>query len=324
MGFRVFLLVLLSIWWPGGRLDAADPTKCTSHHYKSSIGQPMQFCLGRGFLFAKGVIGQNTSKSFEMALSGSTKIKAVFLQSGGGRAGEGVRMGAMIRERKLNTAINGVCASSCLLAYLGGVERFKTKSAKLGFHRAAPVDDLSPEETNEILQTILPQFKEYFTLMGANPEAIGIAWKRSIFDMYWYSRRELNTWKITTRFEPRLPAPPRQSSDATAGVLAGFRMSCSLMGAFVKSWNKENAKKWLDRSTQSLWATANCAENRIRFRYRVKANKRQLSKRLQAKAARSTFCKSDFLREQMKFGWQIWFHVDFRNKKRRAIIVSCR
>ncbi|MGI9483393.1 MAG: hypothetical protein ACR2OR_13660 [Hyphomicrobiales bacterium] len=298
--------------------------KCTTASYKSSDDGSLQLCAESDYIFAKGIIGEGSALKLAQTLLRYPKTKTIFLQSGGGLAAEGAQMGELVRKLGLQTAVNGMCASSCVLVYLGGVKRFKTRRAKLGFHRAAALADISDKERAELMSEMLPQLKAYFAEMGARPEALEPAWKRSIFNMYWYSTKELKKWNIATDYRGKTPAPPNQPTDIVQSTTVGSKMPCAMMGDFVKEWNKRNSKRWLDAATQSKWATVNCAESRVRFRYYLKAAKNRLSKKNQARSGHEVFCDDGFLREQMKYGWQIWFHVDFRDKKSRAIIVSCK
>lgn len=301
----------------------ASSKRCTSKDFKRVDGGDMSFCAAEDYIFAKGIINEGASFELAQILQEFPQTRTIFLQSGGGLAAEGAQMGELVRRLGLHTATNGICASACVLVYLGGVERHKTKKAKLGFHRAAAVAEISEQEREELITDMLPQLKQYFAAMGADGQALDPAWKRSIFSMYWYSAKELKKWNIATHFGAKSPSPPKQANVIEHGATIGAKLPCAMMGDFVKEWNRRNSKKWLDSATQSKWATVNCKENRVRFRYYLKAPKYRLSKRSQAKSAREVYCDDGFLREQMKLGWQVWFHVDFRDKKSRAIIVNC-
>jgi hypothetical protein len=81
------------------------------------------------------VVGDEPAK-VEEVLTKSPEIDTVILRnSPGGNAPAGYRVGQLLRERGLRTAVSGYCYSSCSRMFLGGRTRYFT-------------DDYSPEDTN--------------------------------------------------------------------------------------------------------------------------------------------------------------------------------
>lgn len=71
---------------------------------------------------------------FSAALKANPKVTTVILRnSPGGHPGSGFRIGEMIRERGLTTAVSGYCYSSCSRMYLGGARRIFTDDYPPGF-----------------------------------------------------------------------------------------------------------------------------------------------------------------------------------------------
>ena len=302
----------------------AGADACDSSSFKGPASEPMTFCAADDYVFARGSIGIKTHTKLEDVLDRNPKARMVFLQSGGGVAYSGARMGEIIRNRGLNTSAFGICASACLLAYLGGKERFKSKDAKIGFHRAVSLVELTKEERERTLNEVLQFLRAYFFTMGAEPEALEPAWKRSSFNMYWYNDKDARNWNLATTFRARKPAPPAKAFNANVASELGSKFTCELMTAYVNEWNRNYSKRRLDKYSKVLWGTTNCPEGRIRFRYQVKIDKGRMTKKAQANAARDVYCKDPVLREQMNLGWQVWMQMDFRKKKSRTIIVTCR
>ena len=62
----------------------------------------------------------------------------VLLKSDGGSLIAGLRIGELIREKGLETAVafDARCASACALAWLGGTKRYMSTSSQIGFHAA--------------------------------------------------------------------------------------------------------------------------------------------------------------------------------------------
>ncbi len=74
----------------------------------------------------------------------------VLLKSDGGSLAAGLRIGELIREKGLETAVafDARCASACALAWLGGTKRYMSASSQIGFHAAYTVNDLgTPNES---------------------------------------------------------------------------------------------------------------------------------------------------------------------------------
>jgi hypothetical protein len=85
------------------------------------------------------VVGDEPEKVRE-ALASSPEIDTVVLRnSPGGNAPAGYRVGELLREHGLRTAVSGYCYSSCSRMFLGGSARYFTgdyapESNNVGFH----------------------------------------------------------------------------------------------------------------------------------------------------------------------------------------------
>jgi hypothetical protein len=84
-----------------------------------------------------GDINLGDEAIFDM-LTPSCNGGGVLLRSNGGNLVAGLRIGELIREKGLETAVSydAVCASACALAWLGGVKRKMFASSLIGFHQA--------------------------------------------------------------------------------------------------------------------------------------------------------------------------------------------
>jgi len=78
-------------------------------------------------------------------LDADLAIRAIHLNSQGGRIEEARKMRELIRERSLVTYTASYCASACTIAFMGGVRRYIAPDAKLGFHRST-LSGLSEED----------------------------------------------------------------------------------------------------------------------------------------------------------------------------------
>ncbi len=257
------------------------------------------------------------------AIVSAGDIDRVFLQSGGGIVSEGIKMGHIIRAAGLDTAVTGYCASACVLAFLGGKNRFKDKGARLGDHQSLAVGDLTPERARQHRLLVEASIRAHWQAMDADPAALAVAWKTSHFSVHWFRKNELRQWKIVTGFSVAAPKPAKQRRTPPRSTAYGFALSCNNMKDFAKAWNKTNARKWVNKRTRLLPITINCGAKRLNVRIFVKARRKQIPKSIQARSARRYFCRDKFLREQMNFGWRISQRLDFSGRQSRTIAVRC-
>ncbi len=83
----------------------------------------------------------NLRKTYNRIANGKQTI--VVFNSGGGELQEGLRIGRFLKDNRIGSAVikNGMCASSCALAFLGGRDLYGRKllilpyGSKLGYHR---------------------------------------------------------------------------------------------------------------------------------------------------------------------------------------------
>lgn len=84
-----------------------------------------------------GGIPFGTADAFKAMLEAHPGIRVAYLDSIGGRIGEALRLQQLIKERQLVTYTARECDSACVIAFLGGRERFLAEGARLGFHASS-------------------------------------------------------------------------------------------------------------------------------------------------------------------------------------------
>jgi len=84
-----------------------------------------------------GGLSPGTADTLRDVLNKTTTIRIVQLNSNGGRIEEGVRLGELIEARGLTTFTARECVSACVLAFMGGGERYLGAKGRLGFHQAS-------------------------------------------------------------------------------------------------------------------------------------------------------------------------------------------
>jgi hypothetical protein len=88
-------------------------------------------------LWIGGPYGSGSADVVRRALEQHASIRRVVLAGPGGRIGPAFEINRMIRNRRLGTRVEGACASACTIAFLGGIDRSVSPSARLGFHQGS-------------------------------------------------------------------------------------------------------------------------------------------------------------------------------------------
>lgn len=106
----------------------------------SGMAQAMEVLVVEDQLILSGRVIDGDLRKIERAFKQNPEITTVILRnSPGGHPQTGFRVGEIIREKKLTTAVSGYCYSSCSRMYLGGVRRVFTDDyppevTDIGFH----------------------------------------------------------------------------------------------------------------------------------------------------------------------------------------------
>ncbi|MBO0754226.1 MAG: hypothetical protein J2P54_00060 [Bradyrhizobiaceae bacterium] len=90
-----------------------------------NAGKPAVVIVGR---FELGDNNEFRSKTSSMSRA------VVVLESTGGDADAAFSIGQIIRQRGFATAVTTYCYSACAVAWLGGVKRYMSVRARIGFH----------------------------------------------------------------------------------------------------------------------------------------------------------------------------------------------
>ncbi|MFN7888038.1 MAG: hypothetical protein ACK5OR_04535 [Betaproteobacteria bacterium] len=90
----------------------------------------------RGEAVLVGDLEFGSKRALRRVLDAHPELRWVRLESRGGRALEGLRIGQLIAERGLDTVVSGECSSACVTAFAGGSRRWIARNARLGLHSA--------------------------------------------------------------------------------------------------------------------------------------------------------------------------------------------
>jgi hypothetical protein len=154
------------------------------------------------YILANGRITEDTPKIFEKFLKTNSTRGTVYFNSIGGNLEGGIKLGELIREKKLNTFIglkyqdiifrkgsaslkvlikNPICYSSCAYAFLGGNTRTLAPNSQYGIHTFK-----SENSINNFFQTRLVDnyIKNYLTKMRINSQYFELAKETPPGEMY--------------------------------------------------------------------------------------------------------------------------------------------
>lgn len=86
-------------------------------------------------LVLHGTFGTGSYDYVSQILAAAPAVRTIVLDSVGGRLREAEQLAALVRERELNTYVEGQCLSACTYVFIAGQDRAATPNAKIGFHR---------------------------------------------------------------------------------------------------------------------------------------------------------------------------------------------
>lgn len=184
-------------------LAASSAARAQSSDFKITVlpgGTEMEY---------SGRIAFGASGALRSALNDNSTVKVLHLVSNGGSVYWARQMQYLVHDRGLTTVIDSHCLSACALVFLGGVERYMTPGAKLGFHRESAEGE-SQAEINMVEESDA----QFMRAMGISDAFVEKAFSTPSSDIWIPSVAELKNAHVindvTTRFatpeDVKLPA----------------------------------------------------------------------------------------------------------------------
>lgn len=90
---------------------------------------------GYHIVTVNGQFTQGEALRFERFLRHNPETEYVLLQSHGGYVNEAIKVGRIIQKKKLRTAVETYCNSSCFITLMAGESRHVYREAYVGVHR---------------------------------------------------------------------------------------------------------------------------------------------------------------------------------------------
>ncbi len=171
--------------------------------FQTYLGTPD--CPECRIIAADGDITESTPEIFMKLIENNStpalQDTTVIFNSPGGSLLGGLRIGEFIRKNSFNTHIGviesgpnsdyviqeGICASACAYAYLGGVRRSMSLESKYGLHQIS-IDSnaaLPVNQTVRMTQETIAEISNYVEYMGASTEIVTIATRTSDISVNW-------------------------------------------------------------------------------------------------------------------------------------------
>lgn len=168
-------------------------------------------CKTRQCVLAEGPIEKATPTQFAQFARrrGLQEGAIIFLQSPGGDHVAGIALGQEIRKRGFDTFVAGYddekqvfigadCASACVYAFVGGVQRGADRRSRLGVHQLALTAPVSTADGVMSAQWLMGLASEHLLAMGADPELLTLALKTPSGQVRWLSRKEMRSLRVIT------------------------------------------------------------------------------------------------------------------------------
>jgi hypothetical protein len=190
---------------PSARPGGDAPWPRTGGAPAERLREPMTLeLLAGGRLTAVGTITPGTAERLaeELARRGDY-VETVVLDSPGGSVQDALAMSRLIRERKLDTAVEAgaLCASSCPLVLAGGVERRAAANAAVGVHQVTTVRTAGfamPGTEPEMVgaQRVSAEIQRHLADMGVDAAVWFHAMETPPREMYYFTADELAELKL--------------------------------------------------------------------------------------------------------------------------------
>lgn len=166
-------------------------------------------CGERVCIAASGEIDTATAGEFKRFIKRErvSSGAVVFLDSEGGNVMQALALGDLIRKSGMSTRVQaydagagqltdgGECASACVYAFLGGVERSVARGGKLGVHQLYSTQgDLSSSDAQWLVGLIAVHIRK----LGGEMDILMTALRTPAPGMHWLSSSELRRYRVVT------------------------------------------------------------------------------------------------------------------------------
>jgi hypothetical protein len=188
-----------------------------------ALRAPLSITLEGGVLSLTGTIDAGSATRFaaEVEARGEYVMKVAF-DSPGGSVGDAIAIGELIRSRGFGTLVEAgrLCASSCPLAFAGGVERQAAEGAAIGVHQIyaavngaeLPSGLRAAGEAISNAQKTTAAISRHLSDMEVDPAIWLHALETPPDRLYYFSPAEMAAYNLVTPAQPGPSEARRRSS----------------------------------------------------------------------------------------------------------------
>lgn len=105
-----------------------------------------------------GMLREGSAAEIKKVLDATPDTTSLMLNSSGGRVLEAKQLAQTVQIRKLDTYVEGQCASACTYVFLAGKDRAATPNAQIGFHQPS-FPGIDPSTQEAITQEMLAVYR---------------------------------------------------------------------------------------------------------------------------------------------------------------------
>jgi hypothetical protein len=278
---------------PGADAAAREKVKAI---YERMKRQPMMFFVAKGgpnacgpgcseWIAAEGMIDPDAAQRFRDFMGTlARRDLPVFLNSLGGIAGQGIVLGAMLREHRMTVGVGRTipegcrqaaasddacrsvvqgkreqrarlategarCISACVYALVGGSVRQVARDAQIGIH-SVRLPRSPPREWVPGVNDVHNLLKRYMVEMGVDPGLTDAAAKVSADGVRYLSRDEIARFGLETRAVYETPWMPYENFSNQFVVLKSVTQASEAGG---KDYRTTNVRIWCTGGGVGLW-----------------------------------------------------------------------
>lgn len=145
-------------------------------------------------LLLTGELRQGTAEAFALAMNRSPSVTAVTLDSKGGLLEEAEILAKSISQHGLDTNVKRECSSACTFVFLAGKHRCVAEGARIGFHAASYVRDLS----RKTFQGVADYQRNLYVKAGVSGPFVSAIMETPNSRVWYPSRQDLFEAGVTT------------------------------------------------------------------------------------------------------------------------------
>lgn len=189
------------------RASQPAPTRATpptgfATAYDALLGSPMTFTPAGAVLLAEGSFDAGSAARFAAAIKTQPEVTRISFNSPGGALDDAIAMARLIRERGLSTEVvdGAICASSCPLAFAGGLERKAGSKAAVAVHQFYTMSTTSTEPARAMAeaQMTAARISRHLGQMGVDPAAWLHALDTPPDQLYYFTSAEMTRYRLVS------------------------------------------------------------------------------------------------------------------------------